>query len=212
MPDAVKPRSQDSPLRRAQAAATRLRIAETAAAVFAVRGYEGTRIEDVAAEASVAYPTVYKVFRNKPNLLKAAVDLATTGGTEGDVARQAWFRKQLEAPTANRQLRLVARNARRLYDRAGRLLETVRAAAASDDEIATLWQDIHDDRLRRSQITAKRLASKGKLRTTHAQTVRTLWTLTVPELYVVQTHTAGLTPNQYERWLADLLVTALLEP
>jgi AcrR family transcriptional regulator len=212
MTDAVKSRSKDSPLRRSQAAATRLRIAETAAAVFAIRGYEGTRIEDVAAAAGVAYPTVYKVFRNKRNLLKSAVDVAITGGPEGDAARQQWFREQLDAPTANGQLRLVARNARRLYDRAGKLLETVRAAAASDEQIMALWQGIHDDRLRRARITAKRLERKAKLRTTRDQTVRTLWTLTVPELYVVQTHTAGLTPEQYQRWLGDLLIAALLAP
>jgi AcrR family transcriptional regulator len=212
MADAVKSRSQDSPLRRSQAAATRLRIAETAAAVFAARGYEGTRIEDVATAAGVAYPTVYKVFRNKRSLLKAAVEVAITGGPEGDVARQRWFREQLDAPTADAQLRLVARNARRLYDRAGKLLETVRATTASDEQIMALWQGIHDDRLRRARITAKRLEGKAKLRTTRAQAARTLWTLTVPELYVVQIHTAGLTPDQYERWLGDLLVAALLEP
>lgn len=212
MANVVKPRSQDSPLRRSQAAATRLRIAETAAAVFAARGYEGTRIEDVATAAGVAYPTVYKVFRNKRNLLKAAVEVAITGGPEGDVARQQWFREQLDAPTAGGQLRLVARNARRLYDRAGKLLETVRAATASDEQIMALWQGIHDDRLRRARITAKHVDGKAKLRTTRAQAVRTLWTLTIPELYVVQTHTAGLTPDQYERWLGDLLITALLEP
>jgi AcrR family transcriptional regulator len=208
----VKRRSHDSPLRRAQAAATHLRIAQTAATVFATRGYQGTRIEDVAAAAGVAYPTVYKIFRNKRNLLKAAVDVGITGGPEGDVARQQWFREQLDAPSAAGQLQLVARNARRLYDRAGKLLEAVRAATEHDEEIAALWQAIHDDRLRRARITTKRLESKAKLRMTRAQTVRTLWTLTVPELYVVQTRTAGRTPDQYERWLGDLLVTALLEP
>jgi hypothetical protein len=92
------------------------------------------------------------------------------------------------------------------------LLEAVRAATADDEEIAALWHAIHDDRLRRARITTRRLESKAKLRTTQAQAVRTLWTLTIPELYVVQTHTAGRTPAQYERWLADLLVAALLEP
>jgi len=51
------------------------------------------------------------------------------------VERQAWFREQLEEPTAEGQLRLIARNARRMYDRAGQLLEVVRAAAASDSDI-----------------------------------------------------------------------------
>jgi len=49
----VSPRRQNSPLRQAQAAATRLRIIEAAHAEFEARGYDGTRIEDVAAQAGV---------------------------------------------------------------------------------------------------------------------------------------------------------------
>jgi AcrR family transcriptional regulator len=203
---------QDSPLRRAQAAATRAKIVEAAAGIFAAQGYDGARIGDVAAAAGVAYPTVYKAFGNKHSLLKAAADLRMTGGTGGDVARQDWFREQLEAPTAERQLWLVARNARRLYDRAGKLLETVRATAARDDEIAALWRAIHDDRLARAHITAEHLATKAELRGTQSDAVHTLWTLTVPELYVLQTETIGLEPNDYERWLTDVLVAALLRP
>lgn len=207
----VKHRTQSSPLRRAQAAATRARIVEAAAAVFETRGYERARIEDVASKAGVAYPTVYKVFGSKRNLLKAALDAAMTGGADGDVARQAWFREQLDAPNPEQQLRLIARNARRLYERAGKLLEVVRAAAPGDEEIAALWRDIHDDRLGRSRTTAESLAGKAKLRTTRAETARTLWTLTLPELYVLQTETVGVTPDDYERWLGDLLVAAVLD-
>jgi AcrR family transcriptional regulator len=210
MPSDRKP--QDSPLRRAQAAATRAKIVEAAAEIFAAHGYDGARIDDVAAAAAVAYPTVYKAFGNKRSLLKAAVDTRMTGGTDGDVARQDWFREQLEAPTAEHQLRLVARNARRLYDRAGKLLETVRATAARDDEIAALWRAIHHDRLARAHTTAERLATKAELSGTQSDAVHTLWTLTVPELYVLQTETIGLDPDDYERWLADLLVAALLRP
>jgi AcrR family transcriptional regulator len=206
----VKDRTQSSPLRREQAALTRARIIEGAAAVFERRGYEGARIEDIASEAGVAIPTVYKVFTNKRNLLKAAVDAAMTGGAAGEVERQAWWREQLEEPTAEGQLRLIARNARRIYDRTGQLLEVVRAAAASDCEIEALWQGINEERLARSRTSARRLASKAKLRTTVAGTTRTLWTLSGPELYVLQIHGGGLNPDDYERWLGDLLVAALL--
>jgi AcrR family transcriptional regulator len=214
MPKKVKSRAQNSPLRKAQAAATRARIAERAAGVFEARGYERARVEDIAAEAGVAYPTVYKVFGNKRNLLQAAVDAAMTGGANGAVEQQSWWREQLEAPTAEQQLRLIARNARRIYERAGRLLEAVRAAAVSDEETAALWQSINEERLARSRTSAKRLARKAKLRTTITETARTLWTLSGPELYAVQVHTAGVAPrvapNDYERWLGDVLIAALL--
>jgi AcrR family transcriptional regulator len=208
--DEVKPRTHRSPLRREQAAATRARIVGGAALVFAARGYEGARIEDIAAEADVAYPTVYKAFGNKRELLRAALDWAITGGEDGAVERQAWWREQLEEPDAERQLRLIARNARRIHDRAGRLLDVVRAAAAGDDDIAALWQAVNDERLERSRITAKRLSTKTTLRTTVAKTAGILWALSGPELYVLQTGHGGLSPGKYERWLGDLYVAALL--
>jgi AcrR family transcriptional regulator len=206
---AVEPRAQHSPLRRAQAAATRARIIEAAAVVFATSGFERARIEDIAQEAGVAYPTVYKAFANKPALLTAAVTAAMTGGEDTDIERQTWFQEQLDAPDAETQLRLIARNARRLYDRAGRLLETVRNAATVDASIAELWQAINDDRVQRSQTTAQRLATKTRLRVSVPSTARTLWALTLPEVYVLQVHHGDLSPDQYERWLADLLLGAI---
>ena len=210
MAESVKPRTQNSPLRREQAAATRARIVEAAAREFAASGYDGTRIEDVAKRAGVAYPTVYKAFRSKPNLLQAAVDAAMTGGAHGAIERQAWWREQLEEPDPERQLRLIARNARRIYDQAGRLLEVCRASAVGDEKLAGLWQTINHERLARSRTTAKNLGAKTELRTGFIQTARTLWTLSGPELYVLQVDGGGASPNQYEAWLADLLVTAIL--
>lgn len=207
----VKTQAQKSPLRREQAALTRTRIVEGATAVFELRGYEGARIEDIAKEAGVAVPTVYKVFTNKRTLLKASVEAAITEGEAGEVERLAWFREQLEEPTAERQLRLIARNARRMYDRAGQLLEVVRAAAASDSDIEALWRTINDERLGRARTSAERLASKAKLRTTVGEAALTLWALSVPELYVLQIRAGGLKADDYERWLGDLLVTALLD-
>jgi AcrR family transcriptional regulator len=206
----VKPQTQRISLRREQAALTRARIIEGATAVFEARGYEGARIEDIAKEAGVAVPTVYKVFANKRNLLKASAEAAIRGGEAGEVERQAWFREQLEEPTAEGQLRLIARNARRMYDRAGQLLEVVRAAAASDGDIEALWRGIHEDRLARARTSASRLASKAKLRVTVGEAARTLWVLSVPELYVLQIQTGGISPGDYERWLGDLFVAALL--
>ena len=206
----VTPRRQHSPLRQAQAAATRLRIIEAAHAEFEACGYEGTRIEDVAARADVAVPTFYKTFTNKRNLLTAAVTTAMTGGPDGPVDRQAWFQEQLDAPTAELQLQLIARNARRLNDRAAHLLELVRATAPRDSQIATLWHDINNDRLTRARTSAQRLAAKTTLRTSVPEAAHTLWALTGPELHVLHIKESGRGPDAYQHWLADLLIAVLL--
>ena len=202
--------NQPSSLRARQALATRGLIVEAATTVLEEHGYEGARMEDIAATAGVAYPTVYKAFSNKRNLLAAAVQRAMTGGVEEQVERQQWFTEQLTEPDASRQLRLVARNARHLNERAGRLLEIVRAAARADSGIEAIWREINDERLTRARKTAAALARKAQLRGTVAHAARTLWTLTLPELYGAQVHSAGVTPATYERWLADVLVAALL--
>jgi len=199
-----------SPLRRDQASLTRRRIVEASQAVFERQGYERARVEDIAAEAGVAVPTVYKTFANKRNLLSHALRAAMTGGEGGAVDRQAWFLEQLEAPGAEEQLRLIARNARRLYERAGQLLEVARTAAHSHEEIHALWSEINDERIARSRTSAKRLATKAELRTTIADAAHTLWALTAPELYVLQARDAGTKPARYERWLGDVLVAAVL--
>jgi hypothetical protein len=54
------------------------------------------------------------------------------------------------------------------------------------------------------------LARKAQIRGTVAHAARTLWTLTLPEVYGAQVHNAGVTAATYERWLGDVLSAALL--
>jgi hypothetical protein len=65
---------------------------------------------------------------------------------------------------------------------------------------------------RRGRLSARALVDKGALRAgmSAAEAARTLWTLTVPELYLRHVRELGLTADAYERWLASLLQHALL--
>ena len=60
--------------------------------------------------------------------------------------------------------------------------------------------------------TAKSLAGKAPLRASIPATARTLWSLSGPELYVLHVDGAGVSSAAYQRWLADLLVAAVLAP
>ena len=71
-----------SPRREQQARATRARIIAAAARRFLARGYAGTTMRAVAADAGVALPTVELVFGTKAKLLKAVVDAAIGGDDE----------------------------------------------------------------------------------------------------------------------------------
>lgn len=199
-------------LRKRQAAATRAGILVAASAQFQQHGFEATRVEDIAAAAGVAVPTVYKVFSNKRKLLAAVAEAAMSGDLEASVAEQAWWREQLAEPSAPRQLELIARNARQIYERAGWLLELIRGGAKGDPEVEALARKLDDERYRRSALSARALARKVALRpgTQLTQATRTLWALTSPELYLLQVSRADTTAGSYERWLASVLRHALL--
>jgi AcrR family transcriptional regulator len=207
----MAPVKASSPIRTEQAAQTRRRILEAAVRVLEAQGFAGTRIDDVATEARVAVPTVYKVFTNKVNLLIGAVNQTMAGDDAAPIDQQAWFTEQLDEPDPMRQLRLIARNARRMYERAGQLLNVLRAAAPLNPDLAQAWHDIAAQRLDRSRRTAKNLATKAadRLRLSRDDTALTLLALSEPELFT--TYTASQrTPDQYEAWLADILCRSLL--
>ena len=200
-----------SSIRTEQAAQTRRRILEAAVRVLEAQGFAGTRIDDVATEAGVAVPTVYKAFTNKVNLLIGAVNQTMAGHDAAPIDQQAWFTEQLDEPDPMRQLRLIARNARRMYERAGQLLNVLRAAAPLNPDLAQAWHDIAAQRLDRSRRTATNLATKAadRLRLSRDDTALTLLALSEPELFTTYT-TGHRTPDQYEAWLADILCRSLL--
>jgi hypothetical protein len=155
---------------------------------------------------------VYKAFTNKVNLLIGAVNRVMAGDDTAPIDQQAWFAEQLDEPDPARQLRLIARNARRMYERAGPLVEVLRAAAPLDPDLGQAWNDITAQRRDRSRRTAKNLATKaaGRLRLSRDDTALTLLALTEPELFT--TYTARhQTADGYEAWLADVLCRSLLQ-
>jgi hypothetical protein len=73
-------------------------------------------------------------------------------------------------------------------------------------------RNLEEERHRRSLLSARALVDKGALRLgiSAVEAARTLWILTVPELYLRQVRDLALTADAYERWLASLLQHALL--
>jgi AcrR family transcriptional regulator len=199
-------------VRAEHAALTRARILDAARAEFERRGFAGTPITGIARSAGVAVPTVYKVFTSKRNLLAQVVERAMTGAEYGGrVDEQEWWQAQLNEPNPERQLALIARNARRIYERAGQVLEVVRAAAALDPDIGQIWHGVNQQRATRAEWTAAALISRAERRARFSayETAVTLQALTAPELYTAQSE-AGRTPVEYERWLTAVLTASLL--
>ena len=186
MSEAVKPRRYESALRRDQAAATRTRIVQAAAELLAAQGYPQTSIEQIAARAGVARPTVYTAFTGKAALLKAAVDLLLAGDDAPVPVRdRPWFQELLHQRDPRRLLELEARNDRMINERVAPLHEALRNAAATDHDIAKLHTTIKQQRLAGAHAVAEALAALGPLRDglDIDAAADVLWLLKDPALY-----------------------------
>lgn len=121
------------------AAETRDRLLRAAADVFAERGYDGTRVADIAAAAGVSNGALYSHFTSKAELL---VDALRTHGRR-ELA-------EMFAADPNRSvtdlLLVVGRGLPRCRDNRGYLLVEALVAARRDEDVARPMRDYVGER------------------------------------------------------------------
>jgi len=135
---------------------TRDALISAARGVFEVRGYDATRMGDIAEAAGVSHGTVYTWFSTKDAVLMAVIeslvgDLYASLGTPDEtdpVARvDLANRRYLDAYRAN-----------------ARLLEVVEQAATSDDSFRAVLADLRRTHVERVAATLRHLQSDGLAR------------------------------------------------
>jgi len=201
-------RRYDASRRQADARARRLRIVETARDLFLERGFGATSIEQVAKGAEVSVQTVYAVFKSKPGLLSAVLDLAVAGDDAPVMVRDrpdlAWYR-EVEDPVE--WLQRSVRYVRHLHTRSAELLHLVNSVAGADPALDELAGALNDGRRADS-----RLAIDGgpfdldSIGMTLEEAGDVLATLAHPVTWIELVVHGGWTPQRYEAWLLDLLV------
>jgi hypothetical protein len=94
------------------------------------------------------------------------------------------------------------------------IVRLVRAAAASDPDMAALLAAANDDREGRARHHARFLKERGYLRggVSVAQATDILWTCTSDELYDLLVTQRGWSLPRFARFLGDYLIAALLPP
>src|SRR5438270_7334066 len=133
----VKRRAYRSNIRRGDAPAL---VCEAAYRLFSTKGYLATSIEDIAAEAGVARPTVFTAVGPKPAILRAVVDQALAGDDAPvPVAERTWWREAIEEPDPVRSIQLHARNMCRIARRSGLVLRALETAVSIDADAAEVW-------------------------------------------------------------------------
>jgi AcrR family transcriptional regulator len=214
MPERVKSRrTYRSPLRQAQAAATRTAVLEAAQRLFESYGYRGTTMEAIAEEAGVSLKTAYLTYTTKSGLLRAVWDLLLKGDTdEAPVAARQNYLQILAEADPERRLRLNARNAVVVKQRIGGILRVIRSAAPVDDDMAALWALIQSDFHANQQAILAPMAAAGQLRggldLERASDI--LWTLNHPDVWLLLHGEREWTPAEFEVWLADTCCALLL--
>ena len=208
MEEAVKPRrAYNTSLRAEQARRTRQRIAEAARRLFVSRGYHVVTMADIAAEAGVAYQTVYAAFGNKKRMAHEII--WTTFDVEGVDNLLA---ELTAAPDPETWLRSAARIARVVSQRLGELLRFLQESG--DPELQAEHREVESRRRDQQQHLAAMLADSGRLKPglSEQEALDVLWTMTGSHLYQQLVDRQGWSAARYEQWLGDALVELLLSP
>jgi AcrR family transcriptional regulator len=208
-------RRYDSTRRQAQAADTRRAVLDAAGDLFASRGYAATSIDAIAAQAGVSRETIFKTFGTKRQLLQLWVERQVAGGTEPvPIAQQHWVQLIRENPDRDRQVEIAATALSEIYERAIDALVALRAAAHVDPDIAELWH-LSCDQRRADVATVTALFARTDApthRRSRTEVVDAAYALTSPEMFELLVSQCGWTIERFQRWLAEALITLVLDP
>jgi len=214
LPGPVKTRTYDNARRAAAARLTEQRVVETAQRLLLERGYAGLAMADLAAEAGVSVPLLYKVFGPKPQLVKRIYDVLLAGDVDPEpVAERPALQALAADPDPRGKLARYAALGRAMAERAGPLVSALLAAArAGEPELRAFAATIDRERLAGASALAAHLAECGALSPDLAldRARDLIWLHTAPDTYRLLVLERGWALDDYERWLATSLTAALL--
>ena len=199
-------REYHSPLREAQARATRTAIRVAAHDLFLADGYAATTIKAIAERAEVSPQTVYSQFGTKAAIAKEMLDVAIAGDEEPiPIAQRDFFvRVNDDGIDGAERLGRYAHSCRRVFDGAGSAFEIVRRGADGDPELAALWENNQAVRRRVLTDLIGRVIDSDALRPelTVATAVDLAYLLHSPETFHILVEESGWSLDEYEDWLA----------
>ena len=190
-------------LRSEHAAATRSRVLKAAKLLFARNGYAATTIAALADEAGVAAQTLYSAFGSKAAIAVSVMEDAVISSGIRE-ANEAAIRE----PDGEKALRLVAAAGARLYGVEAELVRLLSAEVAADFARISNHQRLLD--LTRLATSSPGVASGFTGKADAARAAVAAWAVTGIETYDRLVVQAGWGHEEYERWLGDTLIRALM--
>lgn len=206
---AVKRRPYHTTIRRGDAPEL---ICAAAYRLFSDKGYLATSIEEIAAEAGVARPTIFTAVGPKSTILRLVVDQALAGDDAPvPIAQRPWWREAIDEPDPVRSIQLHARNMCLINQRVAPVLRALETAASVDAEAADVWDRFQRQRHDGLNEVAVALRRKtDRLRYDEDTMTDTLWMLT-PDAYLRLVRDAGWPLERFEDWLTDVLLRLFLD-
>lgn len=203
-----KKRIYKSDTREASAAQTRLRILEAAKMLFISDGFECVTIEKLAQKAEVSAPTIYALFQSKRGILRALMDEALPTDQREELVEQ---NKQEKDP--KKRLAIAAKIARQMYDAERTLAGLFQGASLLAPEFKELEKERELRRYERQEAAVKALMQEGFLQkglsVSKARDIS--WAFTGRDFYRMLVIEQGWSSDEYENWLAELLVKILIQ-
>jgi AcrR family transcriptional regulator len=208
---AVK-RSYSSARREAQARETRRAILDAAHDLFVANGYAATTIQVIAERGGVAVQTVYAVFGSKRELLRQLIERTIVGDDDPLPITERTAAQSLAAePDARRRAELDAAMSRSITERIAPIVRVAAEAAASDPELAAMMDSVKAARRQEMTAAARILAGPDRLRLDEEEAAATLYVLYSPQVADMLIGDYGWSPERYEKWLARMILEAVLE-
>lgn len=202
-----KKRTYNSENRNAQAAQTRHRILESAKQLFQSEGFECVTIEKLAQAAEVSIPTVYSLFQSKRGVLFALMDEALP--TE---EFNALVEAGKQEKSAKKRLMITAKLSRQLYDSERAQIDIFQGASLLAPELKEQQKEREQRRyLRQEEFVETLMKDKALLNGLSSSQARDiLWAFTGRDIYRMFVIERSWTSEEYEKWLAQLLIKTLL--
>ncbi len=191
----------------------RAAVIEAARTLFLQRGYAATTIEAISDLSDVPPATVYRLFSSKLGILKALLHVLIAGDDQAVTMQdRPHVRALLANPDPRNQLSGLAGIIGGIMSRAEPLYRILLSAAGSDPDAAALLAELTRQRQQGQGQIARSLARAGalrpKLRERDAADI--IHALTLPEVYRLLVCDRGWSPQRYEQWLTDILISQLL--
>jgi len=199
----------------ARRTATRRKVVDAALELWSTRGFTTTTLQQVADAAGVHVQTIYLAFGTKAGLLAAVIELARAGGEDENnpPTRFPWVQELLATKDPARKLRLYAGHVRRASPKGAPLVAVLRVAARDDPEIEAVRARYADELYEGMKDLVRGLQDLDALRADVDvdRAADTLFTLTGTfQSYELLVGERGWSPDEYERWLGDVLCDLLL--